>query len=289
MEKTFKFHSKGCTRTGAKLVGFRTVRKQRNLTADDYLRLAISTGSPAEAAVLAERGLRHHGESAGDQAIDPETRLLLLREIYRAHLHARRLRSAHAVARKMARLGVAQEIAHVDLARACAALGWWTRAAQAYRIAARTAPAARRAMHWASVAVALHHAEQYDDAMSALERAVRWSLSTRPLHRAYMALVQLDSGRRVDELEHLAEVVDELECARCGEGFGRYVLGLLYAAKGERGRASRHLKQFIKRNAEDPMRSITLAAELRRARRTLRTLATAKPPAPPSPSSNLPG
>lgn len=106
----------------------------------------MSTGSPAEAAVLAERGLRHHGESAGDQAIDPETRLLLLRES-RAHLHARRLRSAHAVARKMAHLGVAQEIAHVDLARACAALGWWTRAAQAYRIAARTAPAARRAMH----------------------------------------------------------------------------------------------------------------------------------------------
>jgi tetratricopeptide (TPR) repeat protein len=204
------------------------------LTADDYLRLAISTGSPAEAAVLAERGLRHHGD--GDQAIEPETRLLLLREIYRAHLHARRLRSAHAVARKMIRLGVAQEIAHVDLARACATLGWWHRAAQAYRIAARNAPAARRAMHWASVAVTLHHARQYADALSALERAVRWSLSTRPLHRAYMALVQLDSGRRVDEIDNLTEIVSELECARCGEGFGRYVLGLLHAAQGSRAR-----------------------------------------------------
>ncbi len=287
--KTFKFHSKGCLCARVKLVVFRSVRKQRNLTADDYLRLAISTGSPAEAAVLAERGLRHHGDAAGDQAIDPETRLLLLREIYRAHLHARRLRSAHAVARKMARLGVAQEIAHVDLARACAALGWWSRAAQAYRISARTAPAARRAMHWASVAVALHHAEQYDDAMSALERAVRWSLTTRPLHRAYMALVQLDSGRRVDEIENLAEVVDELECARCGEGFGRYVLGLLYAAKGERERASRHLRQFIKRNADDPLRSITLASELRRARRTLRDLRGPRTPAASTPSTNLPG
>ncbi len=287
--KTFKFHSKGCLCARVKLVVFRSVRKQRNLTADDYLRLAISTGSPAEAAVLAERGLRHHGDAAGDQAIDPETRLLLLREIYRAHLHARRLRSAHAVARKTARLGVAQEIAHVDLARACAALGWWSRAAQAYRISARTAPAARRAMHWASVAVALHHAEQYDDAMSALERAVRWSLTTRPLHRAYMALVQLDSGRRVDEIENLAEVVDELECARCGEGFGRYVLGLLYAAKGERERASRHLRQFIKRNADDPLRSITLASELRRARRTLRDLRGPRTPAASTPSTNLPG
>ncbi len=259
------------------------MRKQRNLTADDYLRLAISTGSPAEAAVLAERGLRHHG-GAGDQAIDPETRLLLLREIYRAHLHARRLRSAHAIARKMVRLGVAQEIAHVDLARACATLGWWGRASQAYRIAARNAPAARRAMHWASVAAALHHAEQYDDALSALERAVRWSLATRPLHRAYMALVHLDAGRRVDEVDNLAEIVNELECARCGEGFGRYVLGLLHAAQGERERAARHLKQFVKRNADDALRSITLGAEIRRARRTLRDLRRAAPP-----STNLRG
>ncbi len=265
------------------------MRKQRNLTADDYLRLAISTGSPAEAAVLAERGLRHQGDGVGDQAIEPETRLLLLREIYRAHLHARRLRSAHAVARKMVRLGVAQEIAHIDLARACATLGWWHRAAQAYRIAARNAPAARRAMHWASVAVTLHHARQYADALSALERAVRWSLSTRPLHRAYMALVQLDSGRRADEIEHLTEIVSELECARCGEGFGRYVLGLLYAAQGSRTRATKHLKVFVKRNAEDPMRSITLASEIRRARRTMRELRRAGPVAPPSPSSNLPG
>ncbi len=247
------------------------VRKQRHLTADDYLRLAISTGTPAEAAVLAERGLRHRGDDGADE-IDPETRLLLLREIYRSHLHARRLRSAHAVARKMVKLGVASEIAHVDLARACAALGWWPRAAQAWRIAARNAPAARRAMHWASVAVALHHARLYDDALSALERAVRWSLSTRPLHRAYIALVQLDSGRRPEELDHLADVIQELECARCGEGFGRYVLGLLHAATGDRAKARAHLVHFVKRNADDPLRAVTLAAEIRRARTVARGL-----------------
>lgn len=262
------------------------MRKQRNLTADDYLRLAISTGSPAEAAVLAERGLRHHGGGDDGATIDPETRLLLLREIYRAHLHARRLRSAHAVARKMVRLGVAQEIAHVDLARACAALGWWHRAAQAWRIAARNAPAARRAMHWAAVAVAQHHDERYDDALSSLDRAVRWSLTTRPLHRAYMALVRLDAGARVDEVEHLDEVIEELECARCGEGFGRYVLGLLHAAKGDVARATRNLAAFVKRNADDPLRSITLGREIRRARRTMRDLR--RRGAAPS-STNLPG
>ena len=118
---------------------------------------------------------------------------------------------------------------------------------------------------------------------------MRWSLSTRPLHRAYMALVQLDSGRRVDEIDNLTEIVSELECARCGEGFGRYVLGLLHAAQGSRARATKHLKAFVKRNAEDPMRSITLAAEIRRARRTVRELQHAGPMAPPVPSSNLPG
>jgi tetratricopeptide (TPR) repeat protein len=250
---------------------FPVVPKQHALTADDYLRLAISTGSPTEAAVLAERGLRN--ETSGD-AVDAETRMFLLREIYRAHLHARRLRSAHAVARKMVRLGVAQEVAHVDLGRACAALGWWVRAAQAWRIAARNAPAVRRAMHWNSVAVALHHAGHYDDALSALERATRWSLATRPLHRAYTALIQLDAGKRVEELPELDEVVAELECARCGEGFGRYVLGLLSAARGERGRAEKHLKHFVRRNAEDPLRVVTLAAELRRARHTLRGMRT---------------
>lgn len=246
------------------------MRKQRDLSADDYLRLAIGTGTPAEAALLAARGLRQDG--AGEAAIDPETRLLLLREIYRAHLHARRLRSAHAVAKKMVKLGVATEIAHVDLARAAAALGWWPAAAQAYRIAARNAPAARRAMHWGAVAVALHHAGLLDDALSALERAVRWSLSTRPLHRAYAALVQLDAGRPVGELEQLGDVIHELACARCGEGFGRYVRGLLEAARGDDARAVEHLEHFLQRNGDDPLRSITLAAELRRARMTLRDL-----------------
>jgi tetratricopeptide (TPR) repeat protein len=259
---------------------FHVVRKQPVPTADDFLHLAVHTGSPAVAGAFAAKGLR----GADAEKVDPETALLLFREVYRAHLYARRLRSAHAVARKMVRLGVAHEIAHVDLGRACASLGWWSQAAQAYRIAARNAPASRRAMHWSSVAAALHHAGQYDDALSALERAVRWSLGSRPLHRASMALVQLDAGVSPEELEGLGELMSELECSRAGEGYGRYVLGLLYAARGDGNRAARHLKHFIKRNAHDPMRSTTLAAELRRARRALRELRMQGAPTPASPN-----
>jgi len=252
------------------------------MTADDYLRLALHTGSPDAAAVYAEKGLRY----ASDR-VDAETRVLLLREIYRSHLYARRVRSAHAVARKMVRLGVAQEIAHVDLGRACLTLGWWMRAAQAYRIAARNAPASRRGMHWFSVGIALHHAEQSDEALGALERAVRWSTSTRALHRAYAALVRLDAGEAPSDIEDLDERIDELESARCGEGFGRYVLGLLYAATGDRRRARRHLLIFIRRNHHDPMRAVTLAHELRRARLCLRALRAA-PQTPSSPPTSSP-
>lgn len=246
------------------------------MTADDYLRLAIHSGSPADASAYAVKGLRN----ASDK-IDPETLLLLLREIYRSHFYAGRLRSAHAIARKMARTGTSIEVVHADLGRVCMALGWFPRAAQAYRIAARNAPARRRAMHWAFVAIALHQAGDTDGALGALERAIRWSLATRPLHRAYMALVRIDGGEAPEAIEGLTEAIHELETARCGEGYGRYVLGLLYAATGNDLRARAHLRTFIKRNAGDPMRAATLAAEIRRARDTLRAIRRRSPTQPP--------
>lgn len=253
------------------------------MTADDYLRLAIHTGSPTAAGAYAMKGLQD-----AQNRIDPETSLLLLREIYRSHFYARRLRSAHAIARKMVRIGVALEISHVDLGRVCLALGWWIRAAQAYRIAARNAPASRRAMHWSSVAIALHQGGDFEGSLSALERAVRWSLNTRPLHRAYIALVRIDAGEHPDAIEGLTEAIEELEVARCGEGYGRYVLGLLLAAQGDDLLARAHLRIFVKRNASDPMRACTLAGELRRARVTLRAIRSrspSQPPVAPPPSS----
>lgn len=232
------------------------------LEPDDYLRLAVGSRSPAAAGEFAKQGL-----AAKPEELDPEGAVLLLREVFRAHLHAGRPRSAHAVARKMVRLGALPEVTHADLGRACAALGWSTRAAQAYRLAARFAPARRRAMHWAACASALHHGKKYDESLAALERAIRWSTGTRPLHRAYAALVEVDQGHEVPDLD---EIVSELEAARCGEGYGRYVLGLLEIARGQEIRGRRYLREFVKRNTGDPMREATLAAEITRARRALR-------------------
>ncbi len=238
------------------------------MTAEDYLRLAIHTESPEGASVYAEKGLR----AEEGRSLEPETALLLWREIFRSHLYARRLRSAHAVAKKMVRFGVEQEIAYADLGRVCGALGWFAKAAQAHRIAARNAPARRRSMHWAAAAAALHHAGLYDEALGALERAVRWSLGTRSLHRASAALVRLDRGASPGSIDDLPDLVEELAAARCGEGYGRYVLGMLCFALGDLTDARRHLLQFVRRNAKEPMRRSTLAAELRRARATLRLM-----------------
>jgi tetratricopeptide (TPR) repeat protein len=231
------------------------------MQAEDYLRRALEAESPAAAGALAKQGLALRGEEG-----DAEGTVLLWRELFKSHLHAGRARSAHAIARKMVQLGALPEVTHADLGRACAALGWWTRAAQAYRLAARFAPAHRRAVHWGACASALHHAERHDESLAALERALRWSTGTRPLHRAYAALVRLDRGETVPDL---AEVTDELEQARCAEGYGRYVLGLLALAQGDPVRGRRYLEAFVARNADDPLRAATLAAELARARAAL--------------------
>jgi hypothetical protein len=249
------------------------VRKVRDriqpLEADEFLRLALETSSQAAASELAIKGL----ERSRTQHVDPEGEVLLLREVFKGHLHARRARSAHAIARKMVELGALPEVTHADLGRACAALGWWTRAAQAYRLAARFAPARRRALHWASCSAALHHGQRHEEALAALDRAIRWSTGTRPLHRAYAALIRLDQGQTVSDLETVAS---DLELSRSGEGYGRYVLGLLALARGDRPLGRRYLREFLKRNVGDPLREATLSAEIARARKALRGASVAR-------------
>ena len=237
--------------------------RQPAFAPEDFLRLALDARSPNLAGQLAEAGLK-----IDPTKTDPESAVLLWREVFKAHVHAGRIRSAHAIARKMVKSGGLPELGYADLGRSCAALGWWLRSAQAYRIAARFAPARRRPLHWGACASALHHARDYVGALAAIDRATRWSTHTRPLHRAYAALIRSVQG---DNIQDLTAVESELEAARCGEGYGRYVLGLLALLRGDAGRGCKYLREFVRRNASDPMRSATLTAELSRARRALRT------------------
>jgi len=245
-------------------------RDSFELAADssDYLRLAMAAEDPRRAAALARQGLERAEEatSRGEED-DPESRLLLLRELFKAQLRANRPRSAHAIAKKMTRVGALAEVANADLGRACSALGWFEHAARAYRLAARFAPANRRATHWAASAMALFHGGHSDESLAALERALRWSTQTRPLHRAQVALVELTRGVAVPDL---AAIIADLDASRAAEGYGRYVLGSIAMLQGDRARGESLLKEFIARNASDPMRAATLAGELSRARSALR-------------------
>ncbi|MBL8683358.1 MAG: hypothetical protein JNK05_29590 [Myxococcales bacterium] len=238
----------------------------------DYLRLAMAADDPRRALALAREGLARADEatSRGEED-DPESRLLLLREVFKAHMRAGRPRSAHAVAKKMTRIGALAEVANADLGRACSALGWFEHAARSYRLAARFAPANRRATHWAASAMALFHAGHPDESLAALERALRWSTQTRPLHRAQVALVELSRGTTVPDL---SAIVADLDASRASEGYGRYVLGSIALLLGDRARADALLREFIARNANDALRAATLAGELARARAGLRALSS---------------
>ncbi len=228
----------------------------------------MASEDPSEASRHARAGLARveQQRSLGDEP-DPEATLLLLRELFKAHLRAGLPRSAHAIARKMTRLGVLSEVAHADLGRACAALGWFERAGRCYRLAARYAPATRRATHWSACAMALWHAGRHDEALAALDRATRWSSVTRPLHRAQAAMVERSRGATVTDLD---EIVADLDASRASEGYGRYVLGTLAHWSDDHERAAAWLREFVARNERDPLRAATLAGELARARAILR-------------------
>jgi len=233
----------------------------------DYLRLAMASEDPREALRFAVEGLAYADEAAArGEADDPESRLLLLREVFKAHLRSSRPRSAQAIARKMTRLGALSEVAHADYGRACAALGRFEQAARSYRLAARFAPANRRATHWSATAMALWNAGQHDEALAALERASRWSTNTRPLHRAQHAMVELSRGRPTPDL---AAAVADLDASRAAEGYGRFVLGMIAHLRGESAKAQPLLAEFVTRNSNDAMRAATLAGEIAKARAVL--------------------
>jgi tetratricopeptide (TPR) repeat protein len=234
--------------------------------AEDYLRLAMASESPRIARSHAVSGLKAIRQlTAQGEEADPESHLLLLRELFKATMREGHPRSAHAVARKMTRLGVLSEVAHADLGRACSGLQWFAQAAQAYRLAARYAPAARRSLHWSSCGLALWHCERHDEAVSALERAIRWSTTTRVLHQAQVAMVELSRGVFVDNLQAL---VTDLALSPQAEGYGRFVLGWVTQQLGD-SNAHALLREFLRRNELDALRAATLRGEIAKAREIL--------------------
>ena len=222
---------------------------------------AMVARSPAARARWARQGL------ASRAPLDRTTQAMLLRQLYLAHYEARRFSAALEVARQALELDVLPDVLHQDAARAAFALGDTDAAVAHLRTAARRGPVSRRPFHLWTLGSTLFLAHRYAEALSALERAVRWGTRDTPLYRAHLALVKLALGERVPDLQ---ATIDELATAPCGQGYGRFVLGHLAYAAGVWPAAQRYLEAFVRRtDAARPSLALALDAELKMARATL--------------------
>lgn len=228
-------------------------------SAEDYLRLALAASDAPSRARLARRGL---ALDAAD--LDPDTQVLLLRQIYLAHLEARRFRKAAEVAEQMARVGAMRDIAEHDRSRALAAVGDLDAAIVAQRGSARHAPADRRSFQLWSLGTLQHWAGDIDGALRSLARAERWATRGRPMVRAHAAYVRLSSGMAAPQLDR---ILTDLQKSPSREGYGQWLLGMIAYELGDHRRAAVHLRAWLRRHAApDEAKTITLREELRRAR-----------------------
>ncbi len=224
--------------------------------------MALEAESPRDRARFARRGLETSPED-----LDPDTHVLLLRQVYTAYLESRRFRRAADVAMEMAGIGPLRDIAHHDASRALGALGDVPGAIAQQRLATRAAPPDRRSFQCWSLGTLLHFAGDLEGAVAAMQRGERWASVDRPLLRAHRAWIRLEANQAV---RGLAGVMDDLEQGKCREGYGRLVLGMLAHQVGDERRAAVHLRAFLRRNADaDVGKAITLREEMRRARLVL--------------------
>lgn len=229
---------------------------------EQFLVQALRAGDAETRARAARAGL-----AAASDEIDPDTQFHLLRQLYLAQLELGQLQRAAEVAEQMVSTGALPDVAHHDRSRALAALGDREGAISEQRLAARAAPAARRSFHLWSLATLQHFAGDHESAVRTLRRAERWAVRDRPLIRAHQAWIQLDRGHAVEKLD---TIIGSLLRARCREGYGRFVLGMLLHSMGDLRNSAVHLRAFLARNASaSAAKEATLREELSRARTAL--------------------
>lgn len=225
----------------------------------------MRASTPRARAIWAKRGL------SGAARMDRTTQSMLLRQLYLAYYEERRFEKAAEIAEQMIHLRVLPDVAHQDAARAKQALGDVDAAAGHLRLAARLAPANRRAFHWWTLGSLYYLAHRYDEAIPAITRAARWGTTDKPLYQGHLAVVRCARGEPVAELSRL---IEQLAAAPAGQGYGRFVLGQMAFHDGRPGEARRYLEAFIKRSSGGRAAlAIALEGELAVARQTLSVLA----------------
>ena len=235
------------------------------LSPEEHLARAMAAKTPRARGMWARRGL------ASRARLDRTTQAMLLRQLYLAHFEQGHFRQALEACEQSLALGVLEDVVHQDAARAAAALGDLDAASRHLRTAARVGPANRRAFHWWTLGGLYFLADRHDEAIAALERAARWATREKPLYQVHLAAARCASGVRVTSLGTL---INRLASVPAGQGYGRFVLGLLSFYAGRHAAARRYLEAFVARTIEAPSpMSVALSGELDRAKRTLRDIA----------------
>lgn len=215
-------------------------------------------------AKYAQRGLSQ-GES-----LDVETRAMLLRQLYLSHMEGRRCAEALAIAEQIVSLGVLEDVARQDAARACLGVGDVVSAVEHLRLASRVAPPSRRAFHLWTLGSVLYLSGRPRESVAPLSRAARWSTTERPLYEAQLALARLACGDDPGDLEPLRE---RLANAACGQGYGQFVLGELCYHLDKPEASEQYLDRFVQRSTSGRVALVVaLRAEIKRARLLLRHL-----------------
>ena len=233
-------------------------------TPEEHLLRSMSARTTEARAKYAKLGL------SSRSPLDRTTQALLLRQLYLAHFEARRFEKAREIATQMVELDVLADVARQDAARACFALDDHEAALGHLRLAARHGPAHRRAFHLWTLGSLLFLLGRYEEAAGVLARALRWGTTDKPLYRAHSTLARLAAGERP---RSVPRIIDELAAAPCGQGYGRFVLGLLCARAGRRDEAIAYLEAFVRRTtSEKPRLAVALERELAMARDELARL-----------------
>lgn len=228
---------------------------------EEFLSRAMEAKTPRSRGIWARRGL------ASRARLDRTTHAMLLRQLYLSHFEQRHFREAFDVTEQSLSLGVLTDVLHQDAARAAAARGDLDAAARHLRTAARVGPASRRAFHWWTLGSLYFLAGRHADAIGALERAARWGTRDKPLYQGHLALARQAAGESIGDLD---DVIERLASVPAGQGYGKFVLGLLSHVHGRRREARAYLQAFVERTeAGRLVTAIALDAELSRARRVL--------------------
>jgi tetratricopeptide (TPR) repeat protein len=224
-------------------------------SATDALDKALKAKTPDARIRHARAGLARHCED--------DTKALLLRQLYLGLLETERFDKARIAAEQMIELGLMPDVARHDAARACQACGDFDAAVEHLRVAARVGPKERRSFHLSTLGGLLYAIGRPAEAIEPLQTAVDDHGAPAALLQGQLALARRDEGE-LDLAYH------DLANDPAGEGYGRFVLGELAFARGDRQRARVHLESFLSRTRRArPAARAALAPEIARAEATL--------------------